>query len=175
MRRSSSRGFTLIELVVVLGIVAVLATIGMVGYRQARIRTAEASAVSSLTAINQAQFVFMQTCGKRRYAPTLAALGTPTPGNEHGFISADLTVSDPLEKSGYRFALTGTASTEGEQTCTGHVPLDRYRLTADPLSRGVTGNLFYGTNTDRVIYSDVASFQDDMPEAGAPGHGAEIK
>ncbi len=147
----------------------------MVGYRQARIRTAETSTVSALNAINQAQFLFMQTCGKNRYAPTLAALGTPIPGYEHGFISADLAVSDPLEKSGYLIALTGTPSTDGDQTCTGQVPLDRYRLAADPLSPGVTGKTYFGTNSDRVIYSDVASFLEDMPESGAPGHGAEIK
>jgi prepilin-type N-terminal cleavage/methylation domain-containing protein len=175
VRHPSSSGFTLIELLIVLAIVALLATIGMVGFRQARIRTAEASAVSTLNSINQAQFLFMQTCGKNRYAPSLAALGTPIPGYEHGFISADLTVSDPLEKSGYRVEMTGTPSTDGDQTCTGQVPFDRYRLAADPLSAGVTGNTFYGTNTDRVIYADVASFHDDMPEAGAPGHGREIK
>jgi prepilin-type N-terminal cleavage/methylation domain-containing protein len=175
VRRASSSGFTLIELLVVLAIVAVLATVAMVGHRQARIRTAETSAVSALTAVNQAQFLFMQTCGKNRYAPSLAALGTPIPGYEHGFISADLAASDPLEKSGYRVAMTGTPSTEGEQTCTGEVPLDRYRVAADPLVPGVTGITFYGTNTDRVIYADAASFLEDMPESGAPGHGREIK
>ena len=71
--------------------------------------------------------------------------------------------------------MTGTAATEGEQTCTGAVPLDRYRLTADPLNPGLSGNHSFGTNTDRVIYEDLASFVDDMPETGPPGHGTEIK
>jgi hypothetical protein len=71
--------------------------------------------------------------------------------------------------------MTGTAATEGEQTCTGAIPLERYRITADPLNPGLSGNRFYGTNTDRVVYEDVKTFRDDMPEAGAPGHGVEIK
>ena len=80
-----------------------------------------------------------------------------------------------MQKSGYIFQMTGTPSTEGEQTCTGLVPLDRYRLTADPTTQSTTGNHFYGTNTDRVLYVDTQSFDGNMPETGAPGHGSEIK
>ena len=170
-----ARGFTLIELLVVMGIVAVVATAAVVGYQHARQRSAEAAAVGALSSINQAQFAYMQTCGRGRYAPSLVSLGLPAPGNEHGFVSGDLAVSDPLVKSGYRIQLTGTAATEGEQTCTGLVPLEAYRVTADPMMSGATGGRFYGTNADRVIYSDEASFADDMPERGGPGHGQEIR
>ena len=163
------------ELVVVVGIVALLAAAAMVGYGQSRIRAAEAAAISALHAINQAQFIFMQSCGNQRYAPSLAALGAPAPGNDQGFISPDLAAGDPLQKSGYLFQLSGTEATEGEQTCTGTIPLERYRLTADPLVPGTTGNLFFGTNTDRVIYSDRVTFAEDMPETGPPGHGEEIR
>ena len=124
---------------------------------------------------NQAQFAYMQSCGRHRYAPTLVALGTPAPGSPHGFVSPDLAVSDPLMKSGYVIQMSGTQVTEGEQTCTGSMPLERYRLTADPQVPGSTGNRYYGTNIDRVIYTDSQSFADNMPEAGPPGHGSEIR
>jgi prepilin-type N-terminal cleavage/methylation domain-containing protein len=172
--RSGQAGFTLLELIVVLAIVALLAAMAMVGYRHARASSREASAITALTAINHAQFAYMQTCGDQRYAPTLVSLGTPPPGSERGFISPDLAMSDPLQKSGYVFALTGTESTEGEQTCNGAVPLARYRLTADPAGPGEAGR-FFGTNTDRVIYHDAATFIENMPETGPPGHGAEIR
>ncbi len=158
-----------------LAIGAILATTAMVGYRQSRIRAAEASIVSALNALNRAQFIYMQSCGKQRYAPTLMALGTPVPGDDHAFVSADLSASDPLLKSGYVIQMTGTPATEGEQTCTGSVPLTGYVITADPTTPGISGTHFYGTNTDRVIYSDLETFHDNMPETGAPGHGAEIK
>jgi prepilin-type N-terminal cleavage/methylation domain-containing protein len=173
--RTGSAGFTLLELLVVLAIVAVLAGGALVGYRHSRIRAAEAAMVQTLTTLNRAQFLYMQSCGRQRYAPTLVALGTPAPGDEHGFVSADLAASDPLLKDGYVVELSGTPASEGEQTCTGTVPLSSYRLTADPTNPGVTGTQFYGTNADRVIYSDLATFQRDMPETGAPGHGQEIK
>jgi type IV pilus assembly protein PilE len=175
VRPRSESGFTLIELLVVVAIVALLASMAMFGYRNARIRSAEASAISTLTSINRGQFMYMQSCGRQRYAPTLLALASPAPGDEHGFISADMGAAEALPKSGYLFQMTGTPATEGDQTCTGAVPLDRYRLTADPLSPGVSGRHFYGSNTDRVIYEDLASFAEDMPDTGAPSHGVEIK
>lgn len=168
-------GFTLLELVVVVSIVALLAALATAGYRAARIRTAEAAAVTALNAINHAQFAYMQSCGGQRYAPTLVELGVTPPGYERAFISPDLALSDPLVKSGYVFQLDGTPATEGEPACTGRVPLESYRLTADPAQPGISGTAYFGTNTDRVVYRDSASFAKDMPEKGPPGHGAEIK
>ena len=167
-------GFTLIELLIVIAIVGVLSTMAVVGVRSARIRSEEAAAITALGAINQAQFAFMQSCGRQRYAPTLVSLGVPAPGAEHGFVSPDLAASDPLLKSGYAIQLGGTPATDGEQTCNGDVPLERYRVTADPIRTG-GGHRYFGTNIDRTIYADTASFSQDMPESGAPGHGAEIR
>jgi prepilin-type N-terminal cleavage/methylation domain-containing protein len=173
-----SRGFTLIELLIVLAIIGVVLSVAVVGYGQARMRGAEASAISSLHSINQAQFTFMQTCGNGRYAPTLVSLGTPPPGTDTAFLSPDLTSSDPLPKSGYRIQLTGTEVLEADPVppaCTGVSPVPTYRLTADPITPGTSGRRYFGTNTSRVIYADTVTYTEDMPEAGAPPHGAEIK
>ena len=172
--RNRSAGFTLIELLIVIIIVGLLASMAMVGYQNARVRGREAAAIAALTAINQAQFAFMQSCGRHRYAPTLVSLGKPVPGSDQAFISPDLATADPLQKSGYLFVLSGTPSTEGEPSCHGDVPLQSYRLTADPMHTD-DGSKFFGTNTDRVVYQDAVSYANDMSETGAPGHGAEIK
>lgn len=175
VHRRPARGFTLIELLIVMAVVGVILSIAFVTYRHARIVGHEAVAVTTLRAINDAQFSYKQTCGNQRYAPTLVSLGVAPPGADAGFLSPDLTVSDPLRKSGYTYALTGTEVTDLGQTCTGVTALETYRLTADPVMPGLDGEHFYGTNTDRVIYKDAETFSANMPEAGPPSHGAEIK
>jgi prepilin-type N-terminal cleavage/methylation domain-containing protein len=170
-----TRGFTLIELLIVLAVVGVLVSIGMAGFRVARVKGNETSAVAALTAINQAQVAFAQACGNGKFAPTLSALGVPMPTSGRGFLSPDLTAGDTVIKSGYQFDMTGTGMVDVKPACNGVMPVSGYRVTADPVVPGSTGHRFFGSNTDRVVYQDTATFTEDMPETGAPGHGAEIK
>lgn len=172
-RSNRSAGFTLLELLVVVCVVAVVSAIAVAGYRHARASSGEAVAVAALHTINQAQFAFAQSCGDQRYSPTLTGLGTPMPTTGRAFISPDM-VGDPVVKSGYRFAMAGTPAADGPPSCIGLVPVVTYQVTADPLSP-VSGTLFFGTNTDRVVYSDTATFTGNMPETGAPGHGSEVR
>lgn len=169
-----SAGFTLLELLVVMCIIAVIASLAVAAFRHARANGGEAVASAALRTINQAQFAFAQTCGDQRYSPTLTGLGVPAPTTGQAFISPDL-VGDPIVKSGYQFAMAGTTATDGRQTCNGLVPVSTYQVTADPTAPGVSGNLFFGTNTDRVVYSDTSTFAGNMPETGPPGHGSEVK
>lgn len=169
-----SRGFTLVELLVVFAIVGVLATLGVAGYRLGRLRSAEASTIASLDSINQAQFAFFQTCGNQRYAPSLSALGVAVPGGD-AFLSPDLTSGDVIQKSGYQFQMSGDVAADPAPACTGATPVQSYQVTADPVSPGVTGTRFFGSNSDRVIYEDSATFTGNMPQKGAPQHGTEIR
>jgi prepilin-type N-terminal cleavage/methylation domain-containing protein len=173
--RTASSGFTLIELLLVLAIVGVVVSIGMAGFRVARVKGNETAALSALTAINQAQVAFAQACGNGRYAPTLAALGAPMPTSGRGFLSPDLTTGDPVVKSGYQFVMTGTEAVDVKPACTGIMPVSGYTVTADPLIPGTTGDRYFGSNTDRVVYQDGETFAGNMPGTGAPAHGAEIK
>jgi prepilin-type N-terminal cleavage/methylation domain-containing protein len=170
-----NRGFTLVELLIVMAIVAILVSISMVMYRQVRLRGGETAAIAALESINQAQFAYMQTCGNQRYAPTLADLGKPVPGTKAGYLSPDLArEGEEIVKSGYILRMSGTPVSDGSQTCTGATPVSGYRLTADPTVPGVGGTRFFGTNTDRVIYEDIETFHPEMPEAGPPEHGKEL-
>jgi type IV pilus assembly protein PilA len=169
-----SRGFTLVELLLVMLILGILLAISVANYRQARLRGAEASAIVSLTAINQAQFAYMQTCGNQRFAPNLSTLGEPHPGSKAAFLSPDLTSADEVIKSGYRFLMEGPEATDTVQTCTGDTAVDAYHVTADPVVSGTTGNRFFGTNTSLVIYEALESFTGKMPDSGAPATGNEV-
>ena len=172
-RPASSRGFTLVELLIVTAIVGILAALATAGYRMVRVRGAESAAISALDAVNQAQFAFSQTCGDQRYSPTLAGLGVPAPVTGRAFLSLDMT-ADPVVKSGYLFTMESTAALDAPPACNGLAPAVSYKLTAEP-TVPATGGRFFGTNADRVIYADTATFAGNMPERGAPGHGTEVK
>ena len=173
--RSGAAGFTLVELLIVFAIVGLLASISMAIYRNARVRGNEAGAIASLRAINDAQFAYAQACGNQRFAPTLLSLGTPMPTTGKGFLSPDLAAADPVVHQGYRVAMAGTVLTDGTRSCTGDAPLSSYQVTADPANPGLSGNRFFASNTDRVIYEDTETFIGKMPETGEPQHGSEIK
>jgi prepilin-type N-terminal cleavage/methylation domain-containing protein len=173
-RQGSQQGFTLVELLIIMAIIAVLSAVAIAGYRHARIKGGEAVAVAGLQTINQAQFSFSQTCGDQHFSPTLAGLAVPAPTTGQGFISPDLA-GDPVVHSGYQFVMTGTPTLDGRLSCNGLAPVTTYQVTADPVAGGVTGALFYGTNTDRVVFADTVTFAGNMPETGAPGHGSEVK
>jgi prepilin-type N-terminal cleavage/methylation domain-containing protein len=174
-RFTDSAGFTLVELLIVLCIVGILASVSMAMYRNSRVSAGEATAVATLHSINEAQFAFSQACGNQRYAPTLASLGVPMPSTGHAFLSADLA-ADPAVKGGYQFTMAGTAVSDTGLTCTGGTPVQSYQITADPVRPGLSGIRYFATNTDRVLFVDsMKSFAPDMPETGPPSHGAEMK
>jgi prepilin-type N-terminal cleavage/methylation domain-containing protein len=170
-----ARGFTLIELLLVLLILGILLGISMANYSYARVRAAETAAISSLGAINQAQYTYSQVCGRQRFAPHLTSLGKPNPGSNAPFLSPDMTAADELVKSGYRIEMSGTEVEDPVQTCTGETPVAGYQATADPTTPGWSGKRYFGTNVDLVIYEHTETFAGRMPENGPPSTGQEIK
>jgi prepilin-type N-terminal cleavage/methylation domain-containing protein len=169
-------GFTLIELMVVLAIIAVLLAIAFNEYRGMQARGNDTSALASMRSIAAAQWQFALTCGNMKYASTLPALAQPVPSTGQGFLSPDLTSAEAFEKSGYMFKMVAKPLESGTQACNGTVPADGYSATADPLRPGTTGFNFYGLNADRIIYLDEKqTFTGNLPESGPPSHGGEVK
>jgi prepilin-type N-terminal cleavage/methylation domain-containing protein len=170
-----ARGFTLIELMIVMAIIGIILAIAFARYHNMQARGNEASAIASLRSIAAAEWSFAQTCGKQKYAPTLPALGQPVPSTGEAFLSPDLTSADIIEKSGYQFHIAAKPLEDAQTACNGVQLADGYAATADPVTPGATGTRFFAVNADRLLHEDSQTFKENMPESGPPGHGAEVR
>ena len=176
MDSEGSKGFTLIELMIVLAIIGILLAIAFNEYRGMQARGNDASAVGSLRAIAAAQWQFALTCGNMKYATVLPDLAKPVPATGEAFLSPDLTVAETFEKSGYIFKMTGKPLDDAAPACNSAPVAAGYAATADPVRPGVTGHYFYGVNADRILYVDEQeTYTGNLGESGAAAHGGEVR
>ncbi len=100
------RGFTLIEMLIVVAIVLIIAAIAIPRIDKARMQTQETAAVRQIQTIHTAQAQYYSQFGK--YAAKLEELGPPTSGQEGpagaGLLPGDLAKG---KKTGYLFSLVG--------------------------------------------------------------------
>jgi prepilin-type N-terminal cleavage/methylation domain-containing protein len=128
------RGFSLIELLIVVAIILVLAAIAIPSMLRAKIQANEASAVSSIRAINTAQVTYAVNYPTEGYADNLAKLGAPTSGpvssTNAGLLDWVLgCATQPCTKSGYQFAISASAGN----------PVSAYSVVGTPSSPGNSG------------------------------------
>jgi len=102
----SQKGFSLVELLVVVIIIAIIAAIAIPNLLASRRAANEASAIASLRTIHSAQVTYQSTRGKGTDFGDFTAL-TNGPDNllDPTFSSATVT------KAGYTFGMTKTAAT----------------------------------------------------------------
>src|SRR6202795_1288534 len=96
------RGFSLIELLIVISIILIIAAIAIPKMNNQLMAAHEMAAIRQVTTIHQAETQYYSQFGK--YADTLAELGPPASGAA-GPAAADLISKDLTEgkKSGYVF------------------------------------------------------------------------
>jgi type IV pilus assembly protein PilA len=144
--KKNQKGFSLIELLIVVAIILIIAAIAIPNLLRSRMAANEASAVGSLRTINTACVTYSTNYPNVGYPATLVALG---PAGTASSTSADLVdgVLAAGTKSGYTFTFgagTGTPSTG-------------YSVVADPTNRGTSGQRGFYTDQSGVIRYDSAA------------------
>ncbi len=158
--KTNSKGFSLIELLIVVAIILIIAAIAIPNLLKSRIAANQASAVGSLRTINTGEITYAATYNVG-YSPTLVALGGPGTGagsaTAAGVIDAQLAAGT---KSGYTFVYTPSAAVSGS--------INAYDLKGNPLTVGTTGTNYYFTDQTGVIRqnSTAVAAETDSPIGG---------
>ena len=138
----NTKGFTLIELMIVLAIIVIIAAIAIPNLLRARLASNETSAIAALRTLSSAESSFQSS----------AVADTDTDGiGEYGSL-AMLTNTTPTfvdetlgggTKSGYMFTITVTGNPVQDEI--------QWEATAFPLNKGNTGNRTFYINESGVI------------------------
>lgn len=148
MRRS--RGFSLIELLIVVAIILIIAAIAIPNLLRARMEANEAAAISTVRNINSSQVVYYNEFPTTGFAVTLAQLG---PGAACDVTAACLVDSvvgcgaEPCVKGGYEYYITSDTS--------GVFPHTTYATTATPTRFGQSGSRNVCSTEDGTLRQEV--------------------
>jgi len=157
--RKDSRGFSLIELLIVVAIILIIAAIAIPNLLKSRIAANQASAVGSLRTIDTVEIEYSSTYNTG-FSPTLAALGPPTSGTDTASAAGMIdSVLAGGTKAGYSFVYSTTAASGR---------YDTYTLNANPVTVGTTGTNYYFTDQTATIRqnSTQAASASDSPIGG---------
>ncbi len=138
------KGFSLIELLIVVAIILIIAAIAIPNLLRARIAANESSAVSGVRTLNTAQISYYSAYPSIGYASTMSNLGGDCAGGVTPTSAAACLTDDAVtsgSKSGYNFALSGVTGT----------PATAYQLVASPIGVNQTGVRVFCSVQDAVV------------------------
>jgi len=144
------KGFSLIELLIVVAIILIIAAIAIPGFMRARLSANESSAVGSIRTIVTTNVQFATTYGTG-FAPALANLGGAA-----GCVAAaaNACLIDPAlttgSKSGYQFAAVPSG---GAGTAVS--PFTAFEVEGHPQTVGVSGQRSFCADQSGVIHFDI--------------------
>jgi len=146
------KGFSLIELLIVVAIILIIAAIAIPNLLRSRIAANEASAVGSIRTLNTAEVTYSSTYPDQGFTCTLSNLGPPAGSASATSTSAGLidAVLSSGVKSGYSFALTGC-------TVAGATSINvSYTSQGLPVAVGQTGQRGFCSDQSGVIHYNAA-------------------
>ena len=141
----SDKGFSLIELLLVVAVILIIAAIAVPNFLKSRLRANEASAVASLRVINTAAVTFSITYPDLGFPAQLTTLGGANPcsvSSTQACLIDDILAQGT--KSGYSFGWTGD----------GLVPSVTFAVMATPQVVGGSGQRMFCTDQTGVIHYD---------------------
>jgi len=166
------KGFSLIELLIVVAIILIIAAIAIPNLLRARIAANESSAVASMRTFNTAQVTYQMAYPTVGYAGALstlgpaAATGCTTPSSTNACI-IDFTLAQAYSggtsgsKSGYKFAMAAAVGAGG----TG--PNITFVSGAAPLSYNQSGVRRFCSIEDAVLRFDPNTAGSTTPESAS--------
>ena len=148
---NNERGFTLMELLIVMAIIIIIMTVAIPSFLNLRKQANETSAQQSLKAIQEAEIQYNTIYPAQGFACDLSQLGgTGTKGPTSAqLIQNDLAAG---QKAGYTFAITNCTKVN----VNGQDQFTSYEITAVPQSVGKTGNRGFCTDMNGDTTADAA-------------------
>ncbi len=157
----STKGFSLVELLIVVAIILIIAAIAIPNLLHARIAANEASAVGSISAIKSSEVTYSSGYPTVGYSPNIGSLGGAVPctpaSTSACLLDSFLSASTPGSggKSGFVFLATGIASG-------GSVANSAFVAAAAPVLVHSTGARDYCSTDDGILRSQIAN-PGDLP------------
>jgi len=153
--KKSQKGFSLIELLIVVAIILIIAAIAIPNLLKARIAANEASAVGTLRTMNTAAVTYQSTYNNG-FPPDFAHSGGAPPGSCDLSNLLDTTLTTTGQKSGYTVSYTGLQILKTAATGCANAGASTYVSNAVPVTVNATGNRTFCSDESGVIHVDPA-------------------
>ena len=149
MRKMNRKGFTLVEIMIVVAIIALLAAIAIPNLLRARLNANESAAIATMQTLSSALQSFQAANPATGFPATLVGLA---PAGEPPYVDGTLAVAAP-SRQGYNFTYVVVAG----------VPAVQYHVYGGPITANVTGIRGFYIDEQGVVSAI-------NPAAGDPGH-----